>query len=712
VIDFYVDSGIEELFPPQVDSIDAGLLNRKNILAAVPNSCGKTMIAELATLNHILNDGKVLYITPLVSLASEKYKYFKQFECLGVKVGIALRISEINNEYLSENDIVVCTCEKADAMIIDDAEWIADLTLVVADDLHFLGHVFKGSYFDISLTKLKSNQELQIVGLSEPIGNAEALANWLDAELIVSEWHPTLCNENMAIWEFMDFGSGYEVFRKMDEESIKNIKTKMVLDNVKKQMQCLVHEDKRQNCIELAIVFSNSNHPSFASMNMLLDTDTKKELDKIAMKIENSSKKQESKILAACIRNGAAYYHSGLNLTQRRIIKTGFENNYIKVIFCTDSIYNGFNLDQNNIRKKNSCFNLHNWPIQNEYGSSLTLVKRSNTIDIANKKYICKTPPHIESYLIEENMLTRHILDVINTGLANSSQKVIEFIFLTFLACTEESTYLKCDAEECLKYLKTNALISDNNGMLSVTPLGNVVSCMHIHPETAVTIIDDIDTANQRKMYLSDFSFLQLICKTKDVPAADIMDLRESYDNEDYAFCQLNKIIDYSDLDSNVYDKKIFLKSVKSARILLDWINEVDANIIRRRYYIRQKELEGLSDSAARVAKLIKRLVAIKVLDIFYYDLDVRLEYGVREELLPLLKLNAIGSKKARKLFNCGIKSIDMINTSSFELIAGYIGTKTTIKVFEQLGITVPLEMKTNSKDESVIHKQKSIFDF
>jgi len=48
------DRGIEELYPPQADAIDTGVLNGGNLVLASPTASGKTLIAELCAMKHIL----------------------------------------------------------------------------------------------------------------------------------------------------------------------------------------------------------------------------------------------------------------------------------------------------------------------------------------------------------------------------------------------------------------------------------------------------------------------------------------------------------------------------------------------------------------------------------------------------------------------------------------------------------------------------------
>ena len=79
VTDVLKRSGVDELYPPQVDAIKKGVLDGKNFVLAIPTAAGKTLIAELCMLKSILkSDGRCLYVVPLRALAREKYDEFKQ----------------------------------------------------------------------------------------------------------------------------------------------------------------------------------------------------------------------------------------------------------------------------------------------------------------------------------------------------------------------------------------------------------------------------------------------------------------------------------------------------------------------------------------------------------------------------------------------------------------------------------------------------------
>lgn len=189
---FYENSGILELYPPQAEAVEKGLLEGKNLLAAIPTASGKTLLAELAMLKSVLNGGKALYIVPLRALASEKFRRFQEFSVLGMRVGISTGDYDRRDEGLGINDIIVATSEKTDSLLRNETAWMQEISVVVADEVHLIDSPDRGPTLEITLSKLRRmNPSCQVLALSATVGNADELAAWLDAELVLSEWRPT-----------------------------------------------------------------------------------------------------------------------------------------------------------------------------------------------------------------------------------------------------------------------------------------------------------------------------------------------------------------------------------------------------------------------------------------------------------------------------------------------------------------------------------------
>jgi helicase len=188
-------AGYDELYPPQADAIQAGALEGKNIVLASPTASGKTLVAELVIIKSILEkEGKALYLTPLRALASEKYEDFQKYRELEkapgrkVRVGITSGDYDSSDIYLANFDIIISTNEKADSLLRHRSPWIADISVVVADEIHLLTEADRGPTLEVVVTRLlKLNPELQVVALSATIKNAAEIGEWLNASQITTD---------------------------------------------------------------------------------------------------------------------------------------------------------------------------------------------------------------------------------------------------------------------------------------------------------------------------------------------------------------------------------------------------------------------------------------------------------------------------------------------------------------------------------------------
>ncbi|MCS7142130.1 MAG: DEAD/DEAH box helicase, partial [Candidatus Nitrosocaldus sp.] len=114
--------GYSTLYPPQQDAIEAGLLDGRSMLIATPTASGKTLIAMIASVKALEHGSKVVYMTPLRALASEKYEEFRLLEGLEYPGGrrIRVRIStgdyDSSGEELGDADVIITTNEKMDSL--------------------------------------------------------------------------------------------------------------------------------------------------------------------------------------------------------------------------------------------------------------------------------------------------------------------------------------------------------------------------------------------------------------------------------------------------------------------------------------------------------------------------------------------------------------------------------------------------------------------
>ena len=90
--------GYDSLYPIQKQAISNGLLEGKNLLITSPTASGKTLIAIMAAVKALEKNKKVIYITPLKSLATEKYNDFLALDSVNFEEKILT--SSINDSFL------------------------------------------------------------------------------------------------------------------------------------------------------------------------------------------------------------------------------------------------------------------------------------------------------------------------------------------------------------------------------------------------------------------------------------------------------------------------------------------------------------------------------------------------------------------------------------------------------------------------------------
>ncbi len=153
---------------------------------------------------------------------------------------------------------------------------------------------------------------------------------------------------------------------------------------------------------------------------------------------------------------------------------------------------------------------------------------------------------------------------------------------------------------------------------------------------------------------------------------------------EDTIFQELKKYEEYLDIPENIEE---FLPAFKSALFFKDWTDEVPEDKLFERYgmapgimYVKLTNADWLLYSSFELAKLLK----LKNVKKNVSDLRTRVKYGVREELLGLVKIKWIGRVRARKLWSAGIKTALGMKQQKAKL-KSLLGTAVADKIIQEL---------------------------
>ncbi|MFP4655674.1 MAG: ATP-dependent DNA helicase [Methanohalobium sp.] len=722
IIQFYLDTGIYELYPPQAEAVEKGLLNNKNLLASIPTASGKTLVSELAMLKSIASGGKSLYIVPLRALASEKFERFREFESLDIKVGISTGDFDSTDEWLGSNDIIVATSEKADSLLRNETSWMRDITTIVVDEVHLLDSADRGPTLEITIAKLlRLNPNAQIIALSATVGNAGEIAEWLGAELVQSEWRPIELYEGV----YLDDKINFKESQKTIENIAKDTAVNLVLDTINENGQCLVFESSRRNCAGFAKKASTKVGKS-------LDDDLLSELKEISEEVLDTSETNTTKELASCIKKGTAFHHAGLNSAQRRIVEDNFRKNKIKVISSTPTLAAGLNLPARRVVVRNYKRYDPNFGMQpiptldykqmagragrprlDPYGDSVLISRTYDEYIDLLERYIDAEPEDILSKLGTENALRTHVLSTIVNGFATTQQGLVDFMDSSFFAYQQQKWSLIDVVDDCLEFLKDNDMVKDDGERLYASRMGQVISMLYIDPLSGAIIIDKLKKAGT----ITDLTLLHIICSTPDMRQLYMRSKDYEKINE-FVMTHAEEFVDVPDPFKSI-EYEWFLGEVKTTLLLNEWINEKTLDNITSEFGVGEGDVNALSDiaewlmhSAVNLANLADLEGGDKA-----QELEKRIHHGVNSDIIKLVSIRDIGRVRARRLYEAGFKSVSDLKYTDANTLAKYLGPKIAVKVLEQLGIqpedNQSLDTETNTIRSSPDNQgQKTFNDF
>ena len=689
IVEILKGQGIEELYPPQTDAIGPALLG-ENLVLAIPTASGKSLVAYLAILASVLRGGKALYIVPLRALAAEKYEDLKEFEQLGMKVGVSVGDYDSVDPTLEKFDVIVATSERADSLLRHRTNWLQQLTVVVADEVHLINDADRGPTLEITLAKLRQvNPKAQVLALSATIKNSDQLAKWLEAEHVKSEWRPVPLKEGVYHDGLIHFVDKSITEIKAGEDAISGL----VADIMSTGGQALVFVNTRRSTEALAkIVGSRIRHD--------LDEKKKDHLKKVAESLSAAQDEPTSMgaRLARCIENGAAFHNAGLTNPQRAIVEKEFRKGRLACIVATPTLAAGINLPARRVivrdlNRFDVNFGLAPIPVlevkqmcgragrprYDKYGEAILFAKDIDEVDELMEDYFLSEPEAIESKLGSEPALRMHVLASVATGHVGTEEDLLAFFNRTFFASAGDVYTIHGKIREVLDFLEKEEFINRHDGFLKPTFFGKRTSDLYIDPLSAVKMRDTL-----RKPRDDPIFHLWSICTTPDMPK---LYLRRG----DYAWVEQK--IEEAEFTFPIEDYDFFLAEVKTAALLDDWTAERTEEEVTKKFGIGPGDVRRMTDQAEWLLYSMAELGRIfnkkKVRALT--RLTTRVQYGVKEELLELISLRGVGRVRGRALHQRGFKSLRDLQKANPNDLARIpaIGPNLAKKIKEQVGVPI-----------------------
>ncbi|MEM3670755.1 MAG: helix-hairpin-helix domain-containing protein, partial [Thermoprotei archaeon] len=534
----------------------------------------------------------------------------------------------------------------------------------------------------------------QIVALSATVGNPEQVAGWLGANLIKSDWRPVKLTQGVfydgAI--FFDDGRVVELGEHVNADSVCSLVSEVTANGG----QALVFVSTRKQASAVAarltgcIKLSDREKSSLAALSRSIAT------------AEDSG--PLSSELAGMVKSGVAFHHAGLPLSARSAIEEAFKLRLLKALVSTTTLAAGLNLPARRVvvydhtryeygygRQKIPVIEYHQMagragrPGLDPYGEAVLIAKNRDEIRELMRDYISAPPETLEPHLTDEQAVLPHVLSTLASNYAETREQLLSFFSETFSGAIVSDLVISRAVERALAYLSQHGFISDYVSRLQATLLGKLTSDLYLHPSTALMVLE---AKAYRQKGSEETPLLHMVGLPFETPK-----LRLSQAERDEYTVELDDAEPGLPVSLEAYEQIVgefgvdayeyYIQAWKTAKVLSFWVEEKPEAAIEERFGVQPGDLYQLYSSAAWVARSMATMYSTvcrnRTLALSFSKLALRLEMGIKQELVPLVALRGIGRVRARALYSMGLKSVAEVAEAPVEKITRLRGVSTAM---------------------------------
>ena len=701
-LDLLAAEGYESLYPPQAAAVEAGLLGGKSVLVSAPTASGKTLVAFLSMMAHLSagRPGKIVYLSPLRALASEKFAEFKKIA--GIRLGgrraqVKVSTGETGGgSRLGDGDIIVLTNERMDALMRQGHEWVSSIGLVVADEVHLISDHSRGPTLEMVLTRAgRLASKPQVVGLSATMSNAAEIAEWLGAELVDSDWRPVSLREGVFGGGAITMGDGGTLDV---PSSVRGPAVDIGLDTVQKGGQALLFAETRVRSASLATKAAD------AVSKMLAKGDAAALAGSAERILASTENTKLVKRLAELVRSGVAFHHAGLAQPCRAEVEEAFRSRRIKLLASTPTLAAGVNLPARRVvvasilrynaaTGRNEPISVMEYkqlcgragrPQYDDHGEAVVVAPPSYDADEVLDYYVRGEIEPIESKMTGEKAMRTHVLSLIVTTPGIRASDASGFFAGTLGGLQAGAAAVEAAVDSAAGFLSESEMVVERGGRLAATDFGKKTSRLYLDPATAVSfrrVIEDAPrpaapeppTAGGRRP------------RARAAPAArpqrhTLGLLYEVTDCTEF-FPKMSMRREDEDAAADLFDgrgaellRPAYPYECNRGLLALDaWISEATDAALADRLKVEAGDMHRMAEAAEWLLRCMGELA----MDLGRADLAsevatlrTRVRYGVSEDLIDLVSVRGIGRVRARALYGSGVRDRAALSAMPVEKLA------------------------------------------
>ena len=716
IVEAWITEMGEELLPVQERAIKRHqVLDGKSLIISSPTTSGKTFIGEIAAVKGVMEKKKVIYLVPLKSLAEEKYLDFRiKYESFGIRTVVSSRDHREHDRAIEAGEfgIAVIVYEKMAQLMVKNPFLLKNIALVVVDELQEIGDPDRGPGLEITLTKIVSSPHRpQVIGLSAVLGNTDALARWLGADLLSFDKRPVELHEGVlykGVFHYRTHNTlekNSEPLAEIDFEDPTEVLLANVAHLAGKGDQVLVFLPSKLDTMLFAGLLAERVDLACAASA----------LDELALLEETSLKEK----LSSCLGKAVAFHHADLSRDERSVIEKYARKGEIKVIFCTTTLAMGVNLPATTVflhtqkwetdgrdhmiltpigwaEYENISGRAGRLGFGQDFGRSITIAGNDYEYEMLWENYIDGQVGMLTSRLDGKGM-ENHLVNIVASGVARNREEIESFLSRTFQGLFESRENTRKGMEKALRFATDRRFIEeDDRGEMAVSSLGVVVASKGITCLTALDLSSFLKEVGDRE--LTDLEILHAAASSDDGKKIYMQIAGHEYKSRKYEQLVREKISGRQEylgtLLSQVVKSPLLVtknkaRTLKLTLLLERWIRGKETPSLERdfeSYYgTIAAAAEGLSwivDAASLVAQSIG---SPKALQDRLSILSERLLYGVEEKGLELARLRVRGLGRAGigSLVREGFDSRKAIRETHVTVLATMIPERIAISLKE-----------------------------
>ena len=321
------------------------------------------------------------------------------------------------------------------------------------------------------------------------------------------------------------------------------------------------------------------------------------------------------------------------------------------------------------------------------FGEAIAITITEREAEAILEKYISGEPEEIYSKLAVEPVLRTYLLSLISSEVVQTKMQIETFFEKTFWAHQYKNVQKLNDIlDKVLMQLINWEFLQASETKYTATLLGRRVAQLYVDPLTAYNFVQALKRTNMTT--INSMSWLQLVSNTLEM--RPLLKVRaKEYEQIQTQLITQNSYLLQKEPDAFDPEYEDYINGFKTATMLQEWIEEKDEEALLETYDIRPgetraklKTADWLMYALSELAILLQQHHVIKEIA----KTRTRLKYGVKEELLALLRLEGVGRVRARKMFNNKIKDLGDIRTVTLEQLALIVGKKVAEDIKKQAG--------------------------